>query len=175
TMRSPAEAVARAEQQLALVPPAGRSPALLELFGALRCQPWADWAPPPPAWCRNDPNPPNFIPAAGRWRSVDWEYSGWGDGAFEIADLLAHPAYAAVPAARRAWLIAAYAAATGDPQAPERIHVYFAAMLVWWVARTARVLHGSDTRRLAELPGDWLARAEAQHETYLKWARAALA
>lgn len=175
TMRSPAEAVARAEEQLALVPPAGRSPALREIFAALRRQPWADWAPPPPAWCRNDPNPPNFIPAPGRWRSVDWEYSGWGDGAFEIADLLAHPAYAAVPAARRAWLIASYAAESGDAQAPERIRVYGAAMAVWWVARTARMLHGGDTRRLAALPADWLARAGDQHAAYLKRARAALA
>jgi hypothetical protein len=36
---------------------------------------------------------------AGAWASVDWENSGWGDAAFEIADMMTHPAYVTVPAA----------------------------------------------------------------------------
>ncbi len=39
-----------------------------------------------------DPNILNFVRLPHGWASVDWENSGWGDPAFELADLMAHPA-----------------------------------------------------------------------------------
>jgi hypothetical protein len=69
------------------------------------------------------PNIRNFIRRAGGWASVDWENSGWGDPAFEIADLMTHPVYAAVPPERWEWLIAVYCTARGDPGGQQRIRV----------------------------------------------------
>jgi hypothetical protein len=132
------EAVGLVYAQLALVPDEHHPEELLALVrraGALpavrRCA--------QPVLCRSDPNPANFIRAQGRWRSVDWENSGWGDAAFEIADLLCHPEYLAVPDARRDRVVTAYAAATGDAAAVQRIHAYRPARLLWYAARLVQL------------------------------------
>jgi len=49
------------------------------------------WPPPQLSLTHGDPNVRNFIRRPDAWAFVDWEYSGWGDPAFEIADLITHP------------------------------------------------------------------------------------
>ena len=83
------------------------------------------------ALCRVDPNTLNFVRRPNTWASVDWENAGWGDPAFEIADLITHPAYADVPPERWGWLIDAYCAHCGDPSGATRIRVYRLLMQVW--------------------------------------------
>jgi thiamine kinase-like enzyme len=107
---------------------------------------------------------------------VDWENSGWGDPAFELADMITHPAYATVPAERWSWLVEAYCARSDDPDTATRVRVYHRLMLIWWAARLARMLYevprGGD-RRLAARPDDWQADIKAKYERYLELARAA--
>jgi aminoglycoside phosphotransferase (APT) family kinase protein len=102
---------------------------------------WVEqWSPPtwpraPRALCRVDSNWRNFICLPERWVAVDWENSGWGDPAFEGADLMTHPAYADVQHAPWERLITAYAQRMQDASAPQRIATYTTVMLVWWVVR----------------------------------------
>jgi thiamine kinase-like enzyme len=146
------------EAQLARVPEEYRPPELAALLQRLDSFAIRDWPPPPRAICRVDANYRNFLRRPGAWASVDWENSGWGDPAFEIADLISHAAYRDIPAARWQWVITRYTELTGDAGAPERIAYYTRVMLVWWVARLARYLYeiprGLDPR-LAPRALDW--------------------
>jgi hypothetical protein len=166
------------ERQAASVPKAARPASLRRLLGRFENSHFPGWPAAPPALCRVDPNHLNIIRRPGLWASVDWENSGWGDPAFEIADLMAHPAYATVPAGRWDWVVAVYGQLTAEPAAARRIYSYYKIMLVWWVARLARYLYevprGLD-ERLAERPPGWLAERQLQYEQYLALAEAALA
>ena len=146
-----------------------------------------EWVPAPISLCHVDPNWRNFIrrpshePGATHFKcvapciaSVDWENSGWGDPAFEIADLMTHPAYESVPAARWEWVIGQYAdqrARTAqDMTAAIRIRTYFAVMLMWWVIRWARYLYevprGLDERLVAR-PENWLEETEQKAARFI--------
>ncbi|MCX6045960.1 MAG: aminoglycoside phosphotransferase family protein [Chloroflexi bacterium] len=126
------------------------------------------WAPPRRALCRVDANWRNFIRRDEGWASVDWENSGWGDPAFELADLMTHPAYDAMPATHWAALTQTYAERTADSTAILRVTTYYTMMLVWWAVRWARYLYevprGLDAR-LVERPANW------QQETEQKYAQ----
>lgn len=129
------------------------------------------------ALCRNDSNSLNFIRHPDNWLSVDWENSGWGDPAFEIADLICHPQYASVPDKRWRWVINLYGEMVGDATAVGRIHAYVPLMLVWWATRLARaryeVPRGLDERLVAR-PSNWQAQNQALYERYLRLATTAL-
>lgn len=178
TMYSVADGMARIDEQLARLPVAARPPALRELVRQLAAGPAPVWPRAQPRLCKGDPNLTNFLRRPGAWASVDWEYSGWGDPAFELANLITHPRYSAVTAERWAWLSARYAAAQSDRLLAWRVRCYTRVMLVWWVARFARWLYevprGLD-ERLAARPVDWQATAEAQYARYVVRAFAALA
>ncbi len=177
TMHGAADGKARIGEQLARIPPEGQPARLRELIALVERTPFPEWPAPRTALCRCDPNTLNFIRRPGRWASVDWENSGWGDPAFDLADLLTHPRYSAVPPDRREWIIDTYCAARGDPAAATRIRVYSVLCLVWWAARFARMLHevprGLD-QRLAARPDGWEAETEAKYERYLQLATMAL-
>ena len=146
--------------------------ALLEWFDA-----WTPltWEAPPRAFCRVDANWRNFIRRTSNLASVDWENSGWGDPAFELADLITHPAYEQVPTARWEWLIAAYTEQCGDPSASVRIHTYTTIMLIWWVVRAARYLYevpcGLDPR-LVQRPPHWQAETQRKYARFVARAQA---
>lgn len=177
SMHSAADGLGRFEQQLESIPPAERPAELLRLADRLERQSWPTWPEPPLALCRVDPNVRNFICTPGGLASVDWENSGWGDPAFELADLLTHPSYAEVPSARQEWLIGEWCEARAEPWAGPRIRTYRALMLAWWAVRLARSLYevplGGD-QRLAARPADWHKRTRAQYQRYLALAWAAL-
>jgi thiamine kinase-like enzyme len=130
-----------------------------------------------PALCRCDPNIRNFIRRPGAWASVDWENSGWGDPAYEIADLLTHPAYGDLLDDRQRWVIETYCERTGDTEVAARIAAYIPFCLVWWVARFTRSLYevprGLD-ERLAVRPPNWEAETRAKLDHYIERAETAL-
>lgn len=97
TMASAQDGLVRLDDQLRRLPEEARPAALRALADRAAHAPFPAWPQPPVALCRGDPNISNFLRRPGTWASVDWEYSGWGDPAFEIADLATHPKYDAVP------------------------------------------------------------------------------
>jgi hypothetical protein len=110
--------------------------------------------------------------------AVDWENSGWGDPAFELADLVTHPAYLSVPASRWDRVIERYCELAHDPGIAQRTQAYRRVMLVWWVARLCRyryeIPRGLD-KRLVNPPADWPADIEAKLSHYLDAAELVLA
>jgi aminoglycoside phosphotransferase (APT) family kinase protein len=152
------QGVITVQRMAACLPEQGRPAGVIRCLRGLEAARFPHWPPPAPALCRVDANILNFVRRPGPWASVDWENSGWGDPAFEIADLLSHPAYLDVPAGRKAWIVDCYCRLAGQPGATRRIQVYYAIMLAWWVARLARYLYevprGLDPR-LVERSPDW--------------------
>jgi aminoglycoside phosphotransferase (APT) family kinase protein len=103
--------------------------------------------------CHVDPNLANAIWGADdRLRWVDWEYSGWGDPALELADLRWHGALAGLSEAQHAWLRAGYRQPAGDPGFEERLAVWDRLLATRWPFLVARWLwsqyHGPDRLRL---------------------------
>lgn len=182
TAYSPAQALALVQAQVGRLPLHERNADLLRLVrgleDSLAAKSGADaaWQNVPEALCHGDGNLSNFVRRPEGWLAIDWENSGWGDPAFEIADLLAHPAMFEVPPERRAWAMRTYARLSAESSAEEkallvRIRIYYRVMLVWWVARMARCLVeaplGQD-ERLAPRPEGWQDEMRAQYARYLK-------
>lgn len=178
TAASGAEGEALVAQHLARLPAETRPAPLRRLLA--RFESWAPptWPTTPHALCRTDANWRNVLRRPGLWASVDWENSGRGDPAFDIADMLTHPAYAAVPPERWPWVVATYSAALGDPGASERVRVYELVLRVWWAVRWARTLYevprGLDPRLVARPPG-WQTEVEAALARAMETAERSLA
>jgi thiamine kinase-like enzyme len=149
-------------------------PELQTLFTKLEKAAFSEWTQPAIALCRTDPNTRNFVRCTDGWRSVDWENSGWGDPAFEIADMMIHPAYITVPTEQWDWVVKQYIQAMNDPAAEPRIRAYYRILSVWWVARMARFLYeiprGLD-QRLVERPPEWQAEGQQKYDHYLMLAQ----
>jgi thiamine kinase-like enzyme len=173
-MHSVADGLRQIRQQLAYMPEREQPAELRELVGQVERMAWPEWRLSPFTLCRVDPNTLNFVRRSGVWASVDWENSGWGDPAYEIADLMTHPTYATVPDERWDWLIGAYCERRGEPAAATRIRVYYELMLIWWAARLARMLYevprGGD-QRLSGRPEGWMEDARAKYQRYLMLAQ----
>jgi aminoglycoside phosphotransferase (APT) family kinase protein len=177
TMENAAAGRQRIAEQVVRLPLVEQPAALREIIGRLERARFPDWPTPPLALTRCDANISNFVRRPDAWASVDWEYSGWGDPALDITDLLTHPAYQPLPDARREWVIAHYSAMRDDATIALRIRVYTCLMLVWWVVRFARLRYetprGLDNR-LVNRPADWQATFEAHLADYARAALAAL-
>ena len=108
---------------------------------------------------------------------MDWEYSGWGDPAFEFASIIAHAAYLDVPLERWDWASELYVHLSPDPGAAERIAGYTPLMYGFWVGRFARMLYeiprGGD-QRLTPYPEGWLDAVRGRFARYLQLADDAL-
>ncbi len=178
TMTSAAAGRQRIREQVQLIPDHARAAPLLDLVGRAERATFTDWPTPSLTLCRCDPNTRNFIRRPDRWASVDWENSGWGDPAFELADLMAHPTYATVPSERWDWMIETYSASRADRTVAERIRTYYTLSLVWWAARFARMLYeiprGLERQRLIKRPPTWQSDTETKYTHYLDAARASL-
>jgi aminoglycoside phosphotransferase (APT) family kinase protein len=170
---SAADGLRAVRGQLARLPRTAQPAALQALVRKLEATRFPRWSRPAVALCRGDSNISNFVRRPGGWASVDWEYAGWGDPAFDVADLSAHAAYADVPRERWDWVFDQYCAMAGSPAAIERIRVYGRIMAVWWVARIVRyqveVPQGQD-RRLVAAPEGWEADMQAKYEHYVRMA-----
>jgi aminoglycoside phosphotransferase (APT) family kinase protein len=167
---SNAEARGLVAEQMARIPEQSRPTELRDLVRRFELARLGTWDHAPVALCRADPNLSNFIRRDGGLASVDWEYSGWGDPAFDVADLMAHPTYATVEPSTWDWVVTVSSDLSGDPDAAHRMRTYHAALLVWWCARLVRfaleVPRGLD-RRLAAMPHGWAADVQTQYARYL--------
>jgi len=113
----------------------------------------------------------------GRVRCVDWEFSGWGDPAMELADLRWHAALAGLTPAQHAWLRQHYRPPAGDLHFWERVALWDALLLVRWPFLILRWLwslyNGPDRLRLSQVevtPAELWQRLEwmiARAETHL--------
>ncbi len=126
---------------VARLPPTARPTSLRTVLARFDAWEPPVWDPPAKTLCRVDPNWRNLIRRPGPWGSVDWENSGWGDPAFEMADLMTHPAYDSVPPGRWRELMQAYKTRCGDPDFDLRVTTYTTILRVWWVVRSARYLY----------------------------------
>jgi thiamine kinase-like enzyme len=127
-------------QQLAQLPAGAEPDGLLGLVRSLEAADCPQWPTAPVRLCRLDNNIANYLQRPGQWVSVDWEYSGWGDPAFDMANMMTHVAYLDVPASRWTWVLDTYCDLVDDGTAALRIPIYCTVPTVWWVARLARYL-----------------------------------
>ena len=90
------------------IPLEARSATLLEVLQQFESAELPEWDEKHVSLVRLDNNTRNYIRRPGPWLSVDWENSGWGDTAFDVANLMTHAAYLDVPASRWAWVAKRY-------------------------------------------------------------------
>jgi thiamine kinase-like enzyme len=170
------EARQRVYEQAAHLPAGARPDSLQQLLARLQAASFPDWPRVPVALCRLDNNIANYVWRPEGWASVDWEYSGWNDPAFDVANLTSHVAWIEVPAWRWAWFVEAYGRLAGDRTVARRAEVYRRILLVWWAVRLARYLYdiprGRD-QRLADWPVGWQADIAAKYDHYVRLAEAA--
>lgn len=113
-------------------------------------------------FCRVDPSLANALWCDdGRLRWVDWEYSGWGDPALELADLRWHVSLEALSSAEHAWLRESYRQPPGDPGFEGRLAVWDRLISTRWAFLILRWLwsahEGPDRERLTQPTGDVVA------------------
>jgi len=109
--------------------------------------------------CRVDPNLANGVWGKdGRLRWVDWEYSGWGDPALDLAELRWHAALAGLSEAQHAWLRDNYRRPAGDASFEERLVLWDRLLATRWPFLILRWLwsvhHGPDRVRLTQPDAD---------------------
>jgi aminoglycoside phosphotransferase (APT) family kinase protein len=152
--------------------PAGAYPdALNDLVRQMQRWRWPEWPQPEHTLCRVDPNILNFIRSPFQWASVDWENSGWGDPAFEVGDLMAHPAYTAVPSELWERVIHTYCEDSPDRTLALRIRTYHLLGLVDWAVFFARKANEyaqgrQPKERLVNRPAEWYAALPQQAAHY---------
>lgn len=171
---SPAEAKQLVFKQADLIPQPVRPTELKGLLKTLASTPTLD-VEAEHALCHVDTNVGNFIVRSGELYAVDWEGSGWSDPAFEMANLMTHPAYLSVSRSRWDWIVSTYAKLSRADAIAERIGAYYPLLVVFWVVRLARTLYevprGLD-QRLVHRPNDWQEDAEKKYQHYLTLAKA---
>ena len=157
----------------AAIPPEEQPDTLRELLRRFEIASLSEWNEKRVALIRLDHNTLNFVRRPEGWLSVDWENSGWGDPAFDVANLMTHAAYIDVPTVRWEWVAERYCALVDDHTASVRIWTYYTIMAVWWAVRTARYLYemprGLDAR-LVEWSEQWLAEVQVKYERYVQFA-----
>ncbi len=171
---SPAEAKRLVFKQADLIPQSARPTELRVLLKTLASAPTPD-VEAEHAFCHVDANVSNFIVRAGELYAVDWEGSGWSDPAFEMANLMTHPAYLSVSRSRWEWVVDRYAESRAAVR--ERIWAYYPLLVAFWVVRLSRTLYevprGLD-QRLVHRPKDWQEDAETKYQHYLALAETLL-
>jgi len=85
-----------------------------------------------------DANPNNMIYHHGNITLIDWENSGWGDPASDIADLLIRPNCATLPDDMKQKIIRRYAQMMNLPELEARIIAYEYPMLIVWLILSSR-------------------------------------
>jgi aminoglycoside phosphotransferase (APT) family kinase protein len=126
-----------------------------------------------PALIRIDGNLDNVLRRAdGRLIFVDWEYSGWGDPAFDLAELRWHPRTLNIAQADWEAALNAYPAPADDADFRRRLAVYSHLLPVWWVARSALYLlegigQTQGRKRLVRLPARVFRQLRGQLDGYL--------
>lgn len=156
-------------EYVAAIPPEEQPDTLREVLRRFDAASLPEWNEQRVTLIRLDNNTLNVIRRSDGWLSVDWENSGWGDPAFDVANLMTHAAYLDVLPSRWEWVVERYCALVDDDTASTRIWAYNTIMAVWWVVRMARYLYemprGLDAR-LVEWSAEWLAEMQKKYERY---------
>lgn len=96
---------------------------------------------PQRALIRVDGNLDNILSNAhGRLTFVDWEYSGVGDPAYDLAELRWHPSAGHLPAVWWDEALDSYAPPIADGEFSKRLALYSRLLPIWWVGRSALFL-----------------------------------
>ena len=119
------------------------TPTLMSVVHRWEASPFPDLENGRTSLCRSDANIHNFVRRQDKWASVDWEYGGWGDPAFEIAGLLTQPTLIGITSSRTDWIINTYCELMGDMNTATRIQTFYKMMVVWWAARYALALYNT--------------------------------
>ena len=149
TMTATASGRALLQAEVERLRPVGVPPAIADLLRLVTAARLPDLVAPGRCLCRCDTNIGNMVRREGAWASVDWEYAGWGDPAFELADLISHPAHEAVAPGCWRRVAEMYAAWHDDRALVERAHVYEVLMACWWAVRWTRMIIGPEPSRLS--------------------------
>jgi thiamine kinase-like enzyme len=109
--------------------------------------------------CRADTNLANAIWGTdGRVRWVDWEYTGWGDPALELAETRWHASMTGLTAEQHTWLRQNYAPPPGDANLQKRLAVWDRLITTRWAFLMLRALwsarNGPDRPRLSRVAAD---------------------
>jgi len=118
-----------------------------------------DWGKFPVCLCHVDPNSNNAILGEdGQVRWVDWEYSGWGDPALDLAEYRWHMAYADLSAGQQARFREAYQTPRDDPHFAQRLAFWDCLLAIRWPLLLLRWLwsreHGPDRLRLSTIEAE---------------------
>ncbi len=128
---------------------------------------------PFPALVRVDGNLDNILrDASGALWFVDWEYSGLGDPAYDLAELRWHPRGRGVSQRQWATALAAYQPHPADTTFHARLAVYSRLLPAWWVGRSAlHLLQGAGQlggpKRSVAVPERLYRSVRAQLDGYL--------
>jgi aminoglycoside phosphotransferase (APT) family kinase protein len=128
---------------------------------------------PTPALVRVDGNLDNVLrTAGGSLVFLDWEYSGWGDPAYDLAELRWHPRGQHVSQAQWKAALATYVPLPNDPTFAERLAVYSRLLPLWWIGRSAlHLLEGAKQvtgrQRLVSVPERMYRSVRGQLNSYL--------
>jgi aminoglycoside phosphotransferase (APT) family kinase protein len=128
---------------------------------------------PVPALVRVDGNLDNVLhDASGALYFVDWEYSGLGDPAYDLAELRWHPRNRGVSQGQWEAALAAYRPHPADTTFQARLAVYSRLLPAWWVGRSAiHLLQGAGqlggSKRLVAVPERLYRSVRAQLDGYL--------
>lgn len=170
----PHELLAFLQQRAAALPPDATIEPVAALLAGLEKREFRDCPAPSLALLHCDPNLRNFVRRPSGWLSVDWENSGWGNPALEIADLMAHAAYMDVPMAIWEWVVQQVVERWEDDTAVTRIWAYYPLLLTFWVVIFTQSMyeltHGLPNNRLAPRPSDWAETLPQKYNYYLQLA-----
>jgi hypothetical protein len=155
-------------------------PARLPLFEqvaagaqATVAQAGSDGTYPVKALVRLDGNPDNIVrDGTGQFVFIDWEYSGWGDAAYDLAELRWHPRNLQISQQRWENTLAGYRPHPDDPGFRARLAVYSQLVPAHWVGRSAvHLLEGAGLiggrPRLARVPVRMYRAVRKQLDNYL--------
>ena len=149
TMTGTASGRALLETEVGRLLPFGAPPEITDLLRLVTAARLPDLLAPGRCLCRCDTNIGNMVRRERAWASVDWEYAGWGDPAFELADLISHPAHEAVAPGCWRRVAEKYAACYDDEALLGRARVYEMLMACWWAVRFTRMIIGPEPSRLS--------------------------
>lgn len=128
-----------------------------------------NWSSPKVAFCRGDGNFTNFIWQSKGIVSVDWEYAGWGDPYFDLASLLAHPAYVDLNLSKIQWVAEYYNGLAKQKDFNQKINDYLLTLYIYWAARYTNLLYNTDQTK----PFIWRDRPSLRQENYEKYVKRA--
>lgn len=164
--QSPADLFRLIDTQLALVDPNDEMyPPLDELVVRMKDQVASQWNTMPLSTLNHfDPRLHHFVWEGFHMRLVSWQNADWGDNAYAVGQLCAHPAYEDVPASHWVWYRWELARLTKDETLIPRATTYTNLMLVYWTVRlshlAASIAAPKEAKRLSQQRDRYYKRAK---------------